>query len=141
MMQYFGNVGPFLNENRNLSPMCRIRLLELFDNPVSARDVEIELAVMIDAGKHFVSATHYLKGDGSLVFSYYARLPALAHAIATESYPNTEAEAREHAAGNVPLYNQSVAQAKACINPGLRFYQQKFSMEFHNTVLAFKAAR
>ena len=129
VMQYFGDVGPFLRENRNLSPMCRIRLLELFDNPVSARDVEIELAAMIDGGKHFVSATYYLKGDGSLVFSYYARLSALAHAIAIESYPNTEAEAREHAAGNVPLYNQSVAQAKAYINPGLRFYQQKFSME------------
>ena len=65
------------------------------------------------------------------------------HVIAIESYPNmyTEAKAREHAAGNVPLYNQLAAQTKACIDPGFRFYQHKFSMEFHNTVRAFKAAR
>ena len=37
--------------------------------------------------------------------------------------------------------NQLVAQAKACINPGFRFYQQKFSVQFHNIVRAFKAAR
>ena len=39
------------------------------------------------------------------------------------------------------LYNQLVAQAEACINPGFRFYQQKFSVQFHNIVRAFKAAR
>ena len=39
------------------------------------------------------------------------------------------------------LYNQLVAQGKACINPGFRFYQQKFSVQFHNVVRAFKAAR
>ena len=37
--------------------------------------------------------------------------------------------------------NQLVAQAKACINPGFRFYQQKFNVQFHNIVRAFKAAR
>ena len=68
-------------------------------------------------------------------------MPALAHAIAIESYPNTEAKAREHAAGNMPLYSQLVAQAKACISPGFMFYQHKFSVEFHNIVRAFKAAR
>ncbi|CAH3150240.1 unnamed protein product [Pocillopora meandrina] len=39
------------------------------------------------------------------------------------------------------LYKQLVAQAKACINPGFRFYQQKFHVQFHNIVRAFKAAR
>ena len=112
MAQYFGDVEPFLREN-DVSPMCRMKLLELFDDPVSARNLELELAAMIDAGKHFVSATYYLEGDGPLVFSCYERLSALAHAIAIESYPNTEAKAREHAAGNMPLHSQLVAQAKA----------------------------
>ncbi|CAB4025203.1 RNA-directed DNA polymerase from transposon BS, partial [Paramuricea clavata] len=85
--------------------------------------------------------TYYLDGDGPLVFSCYERLSALVHAIAIESYPNTEAKAREHAAGNMPLYSQLVAQAKACIFPGFMFYQHKFSVEFHNIVRAFKAAR
>ena len=79
---------PFLREN-DVSPMCRMRLSESFDDPVSARDLGLELAAIIDAGKHFVSATYYLEGDGPLVFSCYERLSALAHAIAIESYPNT----------------------------------------------------
>ena len=36
--------------------------------------------------------------------------------------------------------NQLVAQGGASINPGFRFYQQKFSVQFHNIVRAFKAA-
>ena len=144
VLQYFGDVEPFLRENNNLSPACRTHLLELFDDLVSARDfqlAEMKLAAMIDAGQYFVTATYYLEADGPLVFSCYERLSALAHAIAIESYPNTEAKARQYADGNLPLYNQLVTQAKACINPGFRFYQQKFSGQFHNIVRAFKAAR
>ena len=100
----FGDVEPFLREN-DVSPMCRKKLLELLDDPASVRDLELELAAMVDAGKHFVSATYYLEGDGPLVFSCYERLSGLAHAIAIESYPNTEAKAQDHAAGIVPLYN------------------------------------
>ena len=114
---------------------------KFFDDPVTARDLDIELAAMIDAGKHFVQATYYLEGDCPLVFTCYERLSALAHAIAIESYPNTEAKARQHAGRNMALYKQLVAQAKACINPGFRFYQQKFNVQFHNIVRAFKAAR
>ena len=130
-MKFFGDVEPFLRENDNLSPVCRASLLEIFDDPVIARDLDIELAAMIDAGKHFVQATYYLEGDGPLVFACYERLSALAHAIAIDSYPNTEAKARQHAGRNMALYNQLVAQGKACINPGFRFYQQKFSVQFH----------
>ena len=75
-------------------------------------------AAMIDAGRHFVSATYYLEGDGPLVFNCYERLSALSHAIAIDSYPNLEAQSRHHANGNGPLYNQLVAQGKASINPG-----------------------
>ena len=135
VMEFFGDVEPFLRENGNLSSICRAGLLELFDDPVTARDLDIELTAMIN------KATYHLEGDGPLVFSCYERLSALAHAIAIKSYPNTEAKAHEHAGGNMVLYNQLVAQAKVCINPGFRFYQQKFSVQLHNTDRAFKAAR
>ena len=112
-----------------------------FDDPVTARDLDIELAAMIDSGEHFVKATYYLEGDDPLVFSCYECLSPLANAIAVESYPNTEAKAHKHAGGNMVLYNQLVAQAKVCINPGSRFHQQKFSVQFHGTVRAFKSSR
>ena len=139
-MEFFGDVEPFLKENDNLSSVCRASLLEIFDDPATAKVLDIELAATIDAGKQFVQATYYLEGDGSLVFTCYKRLSALAHAIDIDSYPNTEAKARQHAGRNMALYNQLVAQAKASINPGFRFYQQKLSVQFHNINRAFKAA-
>ena len=53
-----------------------------FYDPGTARDLDIALAALIDAGKHLVKATYHLEGDGPLVFSCYERLSALAHAIA-----------------------------------------------------------
>ena len=87
--EFSDDLEPFLSENENLSPICRAGLLELFEDPVAVRDLDIDLAAMIDAGKHFVKATYYLEGDGPLIFSCYERLSALAHAIAIEAYPNT----------------------------------------------------
>ena len=141
VMAFFGDFEPFLRENDNLSPVFRANLSEIFGDPATARDLDIELAAMIDACKHFVQAIDYLEGGGPLVFTCYECLSALAHAIAIESYPNTEAKARQHAGRNMALYNQLVAQAKPCISPRFRFYQQKFSVQFHNIVRAFKAAR
>ena len=73
VMQYFGYLEPFLGENENLAPSRRGHLLELFDDPENASDLEIELAAMIDAGPHYVSAKYYLEGDGPLAFSCYER--------------------------------------------------------------------
>ena len=62
VMEIFGDVEPFLRENNNLSPVCRASLLEIFDDPATARDLDIELAAMIYMGKHFVQATYHLEG-------------------------------------------------------------------------------
>lgn len=137
----FGDVEPFLRENEEICPANRQHLLEIFDNPQSYQNLRLELAALIDAGVHFVNATYYLEGDGPLIFSCYERLSAVAQAVAVDHYPNTNAVAREVANGDVAIYNQLVEQAKACIRPGLNFYQQKFSVQFRDTVRAFKAAR
>ena len=71
VMKFFGDVESFLRENENLSPVCRAAQLELFDNIVTARDLDIELAALIDAGKHLVKATYHLEGDGPLVFNCF----------------------------------------------------------------------
>ena len=34
VMEFFGDVEPFLRENDNLSPVCRASLLEIFDVPL-----------------------------------------------------------------------------------------------------------
>ena len=139
--EYFGDVEPFLRENDEVSPANRRRLLEIFDDPQSCQDLRLELAALVDAGVHFVNATYYLEGDGPLIFTCYERLSAVTRAVAVGNYPNTTAVAREIAGGNAVLCNQLMAQAKACIQPGFQFYHQKFSVQFHGTVRAFKAAR
>ena len=138
---YFADVEPFLRENGHIAPATRQHLVDIFDNPDDAADLELELAVLIDGGVHFVSATYYLEGDGPLIFSCYERLAAISHAVMIESYPNTEALARRRADGNAAVFNQLMAKAKACIMPGLRFFQQKFSHEFYTVVRAFRSAR
>ena len=139
--EYFGDIEPFLRENDEVSPANRRRLLEIFDDPQSCQDLRLELAALVDAGVHFVNATYYLEGDGPLIFTCYELLSAVTRAVAVGNYPNTTAVAREIAGGNAVLCNQLMAQAEACIQPGFQFYHQKFSVQFHGTVRAFKAAR
>ena len=98
----------------------------------------MELAVIVDAGVQFVKATYYLEGDGPLIFSCYERLSAVSNAIGVANFPSTSAIAREIANGDVVVQNQLITQAKACVRPGLLFFQEKFSVQFHTIVRAFK---
>ena len=106
-----------------------------------SRDLHLELAALIDGGVHFVNDTYFLEGDGPVIFTCYERLSAVSKAVAVDCYPNTAVVARLFSDGNDALCKQLIAQGKACIQPGLRFYQEKFSGQFHGTVCVFKAAR
>ena len=141
VLEYFGDVEPFLRENDQLVPATRVHLLEIFNSPADSKDLELELAASVDGGNHFVSATYYLERDGPLIFSCYQKLATVSNSVALANYPNVEGVARRQANGNVPVFNQLVARAKACINPGLLFFQQKFSQEFYDIVRAFRSAR
>ena len=106
----------------------------VFNNPADAADLQLDLTALIDGGVHFVTATNVLEGDGPLVFSCYVNLSGIVNAIIIGSFPNVEAIAP---GGNTRLFNQLITQAKECIIPGFRFYQQKFSNELHYVVRDF----
>ena len=141
VLEYFADVEPFVRENDHLAPATRAHLMKIFNFPGDSKDLELELAAFVEGGNHFVSATYYLEGDGPLVFSCYGRLATVSNAVAVAAYPNVEGVARRLAIGNLPVYNQLVAKAKAFINPGLQFFQRKFSQEFYESVSAFRSAR
>ena len=141
VFEYYGDVKPFLRENDHLAPATCGHLLELFNNQNDAADLRLELAALIDGGVHFVTGTCNLEGDGPLVFMCYEHLSSIVNAISVGSFPNVEALARQRADGDQRLFNELIMQAKACINPGFRFFQQKFSNEFHSVVRAFRSAR
>ena len=135
------DVEPFVRDNDHLAPATRAHQMEIFNSPGDSKDLELKLAAFVDGGNHFVSATYYLEGDGPLVFSCYERLATVSNAVAVAAYPNVEGVARRQAVGNLPVYNQLVAKAKACINPGLQFFQRKFSQELYENVRAFCSAK
>ena len=143
VLEYFGDVEPFLRENENdhLASATTGQLLGIFNDASDAKELELELAALIDGGSHFVTATYYLEGDGPLIFSCYERLASVSHSVEVDTYPNLEGVASRQANGNLALCNQLVTRTKQCISPGLRFFQRKFSQEFHDLVRAFKNAR
>jgi hypothetical protein len=110
VLLYFGFVEPFLRENEEICKLSRVQLLKIFDNPQDAQDLRLELAAIIDAGVHSVSATDFLEGDGPLLFSCYERLLAVFRAVSVEHYPNTAAVARQIADGDHARYQQLMAQ-------------------------------
>ena len=56
VLEYFGDVEPFLrlNENDHLAPATTGQLLDIFNDAADAKELELELA-----GSHFVTATYY----------------------------------------------------------------------------------
>ena len=137
ILQYFVNVEPFVRENDYLAPATRAHLKEIFNCPADYKDLELELAAFVDGGNHFVSATYYLEGDGSLVFSCYERLATVSNAVAVAAYPNIEGVARRQAVGNLPVTMTWWPKPRLVSILGYSFFQRKFSQEFYEKVLVF----
>ena len=71
VMQQFGDILPFLQEQTELSPATRKKLLQILADPIKNSRLQVELAAVIDAGEPFVKATYVLEGDGPLALSCY----------------------------------------------------------------------
>ena len=99
-LEYFADFEPFVRENEYFAPATKAHLKEIFNSPADYKDLELELAAFVDGGNYFVSATYYLEGDGSLVFSCYERLATAPNAVAVAAYHNVEEVARRQAVGN-----------------------------------------
>ena len=76
-MNLFGDVLPFLEENPDLAPATRRKLLSILQDSQKNSKLQLELAAVIDAGEPFVKATYKLEGDGTLVFSCFDVLASL----------------------------------------------------------------
>jgi len=56
-----------------------------------SKNMKVEFAAIVGAGKQFVQATYKLEGDGPLVFQVYEIISALSTSITMENYPNVPA--------------------------------------------------
>ena len=92
MLLLFGDIRPFLDKNEDIAPKVMDHLRVIFNNPDCLCHLKIELAVVVDVGKHFVAATYYLEGDGALL-SCYERLQVVCTACQLDMmrFPNLHA--------------------------------------------------
>ena len=133
--------SPIVEENSDLAPATRQKLLSILQDTQKYSNLQLELAAVIDAGKPFVQATYRLEGDGALVFSCFDVLASLAAGIQTAHFPNLVAVAARLSAGNLSLGQQFMQYGRDCIEPGLQYFHTRFAEDLSDSVAAFKAAR
>ena len=122
LLEQLGDICEFLEKAKQKKICAQIvpQLLEIMSDPQRLIDLKLEPAVTVDVGQHFVKATYYLESDGSLVFSCYEKLKAVAEACQTSHFPNVRAFA-------VSIANQDATQndellerkAKECVQPAI----------------------
>ena len=142
IVQQFGDVHPFLQEQTELSTTTRRKLLQILEDPVKSSQLQIELAAVIAAGEPFVKATYLLEGDGLLALKCYEIENNLFAGIHVQHFPNLLAVAQTISPGSASRRQQWIDYGKTCVAPGLRYFNDKFSPsgDLGGSVAAFKAA-
>ena len=79
----------FSNENQDIGPSLRPKLLEILNDPQCC--FLLELAVACDCGEKFVKATYKLKGNGPLTLKCFEIIATLKASIHNGYYPNVHA--------------------------------------------------
>ena len=141
LMELFGDVQPFLEENASISPATRTKLLGMLLNQQEKAYLMVELAVTIDAALPFVRATYLLEGDGPLALSFYEAISSLNSAARQANYSNLSAVASTLSAGDTDMEEHLIAHATSCVQPGISYYFQQLATNMKGPLEAFKAAR
>ena len=102
VLEQFGDLDPFLRRDDIGSPATLSKLKAILsDSGTCGKKVylQIELASAVDYGKHFISASYSLEGDGPLVFSCYEVIEKIQAAIHANYTPNVDAVIRNLSSG------------------------------------------
>lgn len=142
----FGDVEPFLDDNEDVAPKTMDRLRVMLADENTKRRLKLELAAVVDVGKHFVTATYDLEGDSGLALSCYQRMQAVCNAcqvnIAQMHFANLHAVALEVSA-QTPDVTAAWAEnyGRQSVRDAVHWFLEKFNVQFYTTMRAFKAAR
>ena len=117
LLELYGDLETFLRRHDNLAPATRNKLLQHLDDPTKKALLQLELAVIVDAGMPFVQATYKLEGDGPLALECYEVISSLTTAVnmVVPHYPNFQAVARSLSGGNQQTQQQLVQYATSCL--------------------------
>ena len=85
----------------------------------------VELAVVIDAGEPFVTATYILEGNGPLALECYEIITGIQATIQVHHWPNTTVIIKWIA--TVTRTEQySMTYATNCVQTGFGYFEEKF---------------
>lgn len=141
LMELFGDVTPFLETNTDLSPNTRAKLLSVLTDPQQRTYLQVELAIIVDAGMPFVRATYELEGDGPLVLKCHEVISALSAAVQQAHYPNLQALTTQLFPESIHEQQQWKQYAISCVQPGLTYFTNQLAASMKEPLAAFKAAR
>ena len=129
MFLYFGDIAPFLDENEDIGPALRPKLLEVLRNPQKCAYLHIELAAVVDWGEPFVKACYFLEGDGPLAVDCYEAVDRILAGLRTEHIPNVRAIA-QLISGKPPAdpsHEAWISYARSCVQPGLDYFKRQLA--------------
>ena len=140
-MELFGDVTPFLETNTDLSPNACAKLLFVLTNPQQKTYLQVELAIIVDAGMPFVRATYELEGDGLLALKCYEVISTLSAAVQQAHYLNLQALTAQLFPESVYVQQQWTRYTISCVQPGLMYFTNQLAASMKEPLAAFKAAR
>ena len=118
----FGDVDLFLHQEEVGSPETLSKSCILSDSNKNAY-LQIELALVVDYGRAFVTATYKLK-DGPLVFSCFEVIKEIQATVCAGYIPNLDAVAQK--LSTTTPHRQPQLKAKF-IQPGLDYFNRQIS--------------
>ena len=145
VLEQFGDINQFLSRDDIGSPATLAKLKGvLLDTGNRSKKVylQIELASVVDYGKHFVYGTYSLEGDGPfLVFSYYEVIQKIQAAIHAGYTPNIDAVIRNLSSGVQQREMQLRAYSRRCVQPGSDYFDRQPRTNLQDALAVFKSAQ
>lgn len=146
MFLSFGYLLPFLDAAEDIAPKTMDHLRVIVDSEDQLCRLKLELAALIDCGKHFVTATYDLEGDGALVLGCYQRMQIVANAcqvgVGQMHFPNLQAVAADLAATYAGVtVDWAKGYGRDRVRPAVQWFMRKFNVELYPLMRVFKAAR
>ncbi len=141
VMQFFGDIEPFLTVNADLSPATRAKLLNYLSDASKNMLLQVELAAIIDWGEPFVKATYKLEGDGPLALYCYKVIETIKASVHAAHTPNVLAVADKLSRGVAHTKQLMIDHAQQCIQSGIDYFNHQLATTLQRSLAVFMAAR
>ena len=96
--------------------------------------LQIELALVVDYGRAFVTATYKLEGGGPLVFSCFEVIKEIQATVCAGYIPNLDAVAQKLSTTTPHRQPQLKAYASKSIQPDLDYFNRQISTNLQEAV-------